>query len=245
MNFILDVHCHTINSGHAYSTIRENAAHAAAVGLTHIGISDHAPAMPGSAHLYAFSNMWCLPDEICGVRVFKGAECNIISETGEIDLPADLLAKMDFVIGSLHRGVFPPQNRDVHTRTMIAAMENNPSLHILGHPGCRFFDIDLEAVVAAAARTHTIIEINNQSLVPGSFRFKGIDVQLEICRLCKKYGVPVLASSDAHFCTSVGELTRAKEVIIAAEMPEEMVLNTSVERFLAAIGRRKNGKISK
>jgi len=238
MDFVLDVHCHTVNSGHAYSTVYENAAHAASIGLTHIGISDHAPAMPGGTHLYTFTNLCTMPEEFCGVRVFKGVECNILSETGELDLPADLLAKMDFVIGSLHRGIFPPSSCEVHTRTLIAAMENNPSLHIIGHPSCLFFDIELESVVAAAARTHTIIEINNQSLDPTSYRFNGMETQLEICRLCKKYGVPVLASSDAHSCTLVGEVSRAKEVILAAEMPEELVLNTSAERFLAAVRRR-------
>lgn len=237
MEFVLDVHCHTINSGHAYSTISENAAHAAAVGLTHIGISDHAPGMPGGTHLYNFSNLWSLPDEINGVRVFKGVECNIMTEAGALDLPADLLAKMDFVIASLHRGTFPPRDREIHTRAMLAAMEG--PMQILGHPGCQFFDIDIEAVIAAAARTHTIIEVNNQSLNPGSYRYNGSEAILKICRLCKEYGVPVLASSDAHFCTSVGELSRAKEVILAAGLDEEQVLNTSIERFLAAIVRKK------
>lgn len=240
MNFVLDVHCHTINSGHAYSTICENAAHAAAIGLTHIGISDHAPAMPGGAHLYNFRNLHTLPDEICGVRVFKGVECNIMNDAGELDLPANLLAKMDFVIASLHRGSFPPTDRDTHTRAMISAMENNPDMHILGHPGCRFFDIDVEAVVAAAARTRTIIEINNQSLTPDSYRFKGREIFLEILNFCKKYEVPVLASSDAHFCTKVGELSLAKEIILASGISEKLVLNTCAEKFLAAVKSKKN-----
>ncbi|MCL2355976.1 MAG: phosphatase [Defluviitaleaceae bacterium] len=232
MNFVLDVHCHTISSGHAYSTITENAAHAAKIGMKYIGISDHGPAMPGGACLYNFTNLWSLPEEINGVRVFKGAECNILSG-GKLDLESNLLAKMEFVIASFHRGTFPPTDKATHTRAAIAAMEND--MHILGHPGDCFFDIDIEAVITAAARTKTIIEINNQSLNPESYRYNGNATVEEILHFCKKKHVPVIASSDAHFSTYVGELSRAKALIEASGINEELVLNTSVERFLTAI----------
>ncbi|MCL1843058.1 MAG: phosphatase [Defluviitaleaceae bacterium] len=240
MNFILDVHCHTVASGHAYSTISENAAHAAKIGLTHIGVSDHAPGMPGGAHIYNFTNLWSLPGEINGVRVLKGAECNIMNETGTLDLDAWLLAKMDFVIASFHRGTFPPAGHETHTRAAIAAMENNPDMHILGHPGCHFFPINVQAVVSAAARTHTIIEINNQSLNPESFRFNGDTAILQMLKFCNEYNVPVLASSDAHICTNVGELSRAKKVILASGIKENLVLNTCEKRFLSAIAKKRN-----
>jgi putative hydrolase len=195
--------------------------------------------MPGGAHLYNFTNLWCLPEVINGVRVFKGVECNIMSVEGELDLRASLLAKMDFVIASFHRGTFPPSNKKRHTLAMISAMENNPDLHILGHPGDCFFDIDIEAVVKAAARTRTIIEINNQSLNPESYRFNGQKTILKILSYCKEHNVSVIASSDAHFSTYVGELTRAKDLILSSGINEELVLNTSVKRFLAAIERKR------
>lgn len=239
MNYVLDVHCHTVLSGHAYSTVSENAAHAAKIGLKYIGVSDHAPAMPGAACLYNFTNLWSLPDEIHGVRVFKGAECNILSARGKLDLDADLLAKMEFVIASFHRGTFAPSDMETHTRAIVSAMENNRDMHILGHPGDKFFNIDVETVIKAAARTHTIIEINNQSLNPRSYRHNGDETAREILRFCKELNVPVLASSDAHFCTYVGENGRAKALIEAAGIGEEFVLNTSVERFLAAIAKKR------
>jgi putative hydrolase len=234
MDFVLDVHCHTVNSGHAYSTVSENAAHAAKIGLKYIGIADHAPGMPGGAHLYNFTNLWSLPAVINGVRVFKGVECNIMDVNGSLDLSADLLDKMEFVIASFHRGSYPPTNRETHTRAVIAAMENK-NMHIWGHPYDLFFDVDITAVIEAAARTRTIIEINNQSFNPDSHRFKGQEIGMKILELCKKLKIPVLASSDAHFCADVGNLERAKEMILAARLDEEQVLNTSTERFLAAI----------
>lgn len=238
MNFTLDIHCHTVNSGHAYSTITENAAHAASIGLTHIGISDHGPGMPGGAHLYHFTNIWVLPDVINGVRVFKGAEVNISNPEGKLDLEDQWLSKMDFVIASMHRGVFPPADRETHTRALINAMEN-PHVHILGHPADAWFEIDVEAVVIAAARTNTIIEINEKTLDPDSYRHVGEGLFAKMITLCKQHKVPVLASSDAHFSTLVGDFHRAKALIEKMDMDENLVMNTGHDRLLSAIARKK------
>ena len=239
MKFILDVHCHTVNSGHAYSTVSENAAHAAAIGLTHIGMADHGPAMPGGAHLYHFLNLDVIPDFIHGVRVLKGVEANIISYDGELDLPRAALARLDFVIASLHRGVLPTASRNSNTKAIIGAMEN-PAVHIIGHSNNIAYPIDVQAVVEAAARTRTIIEINNHSLIPGSFRFDGDEEIVQTINLCKEYGVKMLVSSDAHFSTSVGDFEMAKQLVETAAVPEELIVNTSIERFFEAIKAKKD-----
>lgn len=240
MNFILDPHTHTIASGHAYSTVSENAAHAASVGLTHIGLTDHGPDMPGGAHLYAFSNQGCLPDYIYGVRVLKSAEVNIVNESGKLDIPSTILKRMDYCIASLHRGIIKPTNKETHTSIVIKAMEK-PLVNILGHLGCVHFDIDMEAVIIAAARTGTIIEINSQTLNPSSIRYDGEDKQLQMIELCKEHKVPIVASSDAHFCTLVGEMNKAKTLIEKVGMPQELVLNTDINLFFAAVKNKKEG----
>ena len=238
MKYELDVHCHTVNSGHGYSTVSENAAHAASIGLKYIGVADHGPRMPGGAHLYYFSNLWILPEIINGVRVFKGAEANIINPEGKLDMPDYILAKLEFVIASMHRGVIPPSNKSDHTSAMVNAMEN-PNVHILGHPGDFCYDIDIEAVIRQASRTNTIIEINNASLNPGSHRFQGDDIFIDILTLCKELNVPVLASSDAHYCTLVGGIDQALAVINKVGISSEHLLNTSAANFLAAIERKR------
>jgi putative hydrolase len=238
MKFILDVHLHTISSGHAYSSATENAAHAASIGLTHIGIADHGPAMPGAPPFYYFGNMKVLPEYMMGVRVLKGCEVNILDTNGAIDLDEEIMAQMDFIIAAMHRGVIPPTNKIDHTRAMIGAMENR-LVSILGHPGDSFFDIDFEAVVAAAARTHTIIEINNQTLNPISFRYSGDEPQRKLLRLCKEYGVNILASSDAHYHTKVGDMEQTKALILEAEIPPEQVLNINAELFFTAVAKKR------
>ena len=241
MNFILDVHCHTVASSHAYSTIAENAAHAASIGLTHIAITDHGPDMPGGAHIYAFANQRIIPDYIHGVRVFKSAEVNILDENGKVDVHSEFLKRMDFAIASMHRSVFKPTTKEIHTKAMVNVMEL-PYINILGHPCDIHYDFDMEAVVAAAARTHTIIEINNASLSPLSVRYDGDETHRQLLELCKTYSVPIIASSDAHYATLVGDVAIAKALIQEVGLPEEQVLNTSAERFMAAVARKRGNK---
>ena len=50
MNIYMDMHTHTIESGHGYSTLKENIEAAQEQGLKYLGLSEHAPAMPGGPH---------------------------------------------------------------------------------------------------------------------------------------------------------------------------------------------------
>jgi putative hydrolase len=190
--------------------------------------------MPGGAHRYHFGNLSALPDIINGVKILKGIEANILNRDGELDFPNQYLTIMDFVIASMHREVIIPADCASNTAALINAAEN-PTVNILGHPTNIIYEIDIEAVVKAAAKTHTIIEINEQSLVPGSFRFYGEEPLIEMLALCKEYGAQIIASSDAHYHTSVGDFSRSKPLIIAAGIPEEQIVNTSAERFLNAV----------
>ena len=145
---------------------------------------------------------------------------------------------MDFVIASLHRSVYTPNNKANHTQALIKAMEN-PNVHIIGHPIDVHYDLDIKAVAEAAARTLTILEINNQSLNPIGFRYEGEERHMQLLELCKQYGIPVLAGSDAHFCTEVGEMWRAITLIEAVGLPCCQVLNTDVELLYRAIGKKR------
>ena len=78
----LDLHTHTVVSGHAYSTLNENIAAAREHGLTIYGVSDHTPKMPGSTHLFYFRNLHVVPEFVQGIRVLKGAELNVMDVEG-------------------------------------------------------------------------------------------------------------------------------------------------------------------
>ena len=231
MKIVLDTHAHTLASGHAYNTIREMAKAAADKGLEAIALTDHAPDMPGSCHLFYFQNLRVVPRNQCGVKLFLGTEANILDENGSVDLPDSVLAEMDLVIASSH----PPCDKGAQTKmditnAYLAAMEN-PHIDIIGHPDDGRFMVDYEAIVKKAKETHTLLELNNSSLRPGGFRVNTRENDLEMLRLCKKYEVPISIGSDAHVDVDLAGFDLAMEVLKECEFPEELVVNTSLERL--------------
>ena len=230
MKYVLDAHTHTIASGHAYSTIMENAAYAAEAGLELLGITDHAPALAGGTQPSYFLNFSTIPREISGVEIYMGAELNIMDYDGNIDLDEFYLQRMDYAIASLHPPCIPFGTMEENTNAVLKAMEN-PYVKILGHPGDPRYPIDCKAIVDKAVETETLIEINDASLIPNGFR-KGSEVYIgEILKLCQKKNFPVILASDAHFATHIGKFDNALRLINEAGFPEELIINRSKELF--------------
>lgn len=83
---VLDLHTHTIVSGHAYCTLREMAKAASEKGLELLGITEHAPKMPGTCHKFYFENLRIVPREMYGIELLLGSEVNILDAQGTVDL---------------------------------------------------------------------------------------------------------------------------------------------------------------
>ena len=75
---VLDVHTHTLASGHAYNTIMEMAKAASEKGMELLGITEHAPAMPGTCHEFYFLNLKVLKRSLYGITVLFGAEAMML-----------------------------------------------------------------------------------------------------------------------------------------------------------------------
>lgn len=228
------MHTHTISSGHAYSTVNELAAEAARKGLLALAITDHGPALPGGPHIYHFGAMRFIPETICGVRILRGVEANIIDRRGTLDLPEHYLRKLDFVMAGLHEGCgFDGEERDSYTEAVINAMEN-PLVRAVSHPGNPIFPLDYQAVVAAARRTGTALELNNTSF---SISRKGSRPNCEeLARLIASLGAPMVIGSDAHIAQMVGVFDDAVAAVEAAGIPASQVVNSSLEQLLRFLG---------
>lgn len=87
MELLVALRTHTVSSGHAYSTITENALVASRRGLKLLGMTDHGPSMPGVPHLYHFGNLSIILKEISGIKILPGVEANIVNHEGELDIP--------------------------------------------------------------------------------------------------------------------------------------------------------------
>lgn len=234
MRDVLDVHTHTLASGHAYSTIWEMARAAKEKGLALLGITEHAPRTQGSCQPIYFLNLKVLPEEIEGIRVLHGVELNILNENGEVDLPEFILREMELGIASMHSDCFCSGTREYNTRSCIQAMKN-PYVNILGHPDDGNFPVDYELLVKAAKEYHVLLEVNNNSLKPGSFRKDTRKNDAQMLRLCKEMKVPVIMSSDAHVHTDVGRHERALALLEELDFPEELVANRSTDALMEYI----------
>lgn len=230
----IDMHTHTISSGHAYSTITENAAYAKSIGLEMIGMTDHGPKMPGSCGYLHFLNMKILPEYIEGIRVLKGIELNILNTEGKVDMKNNILKRLDYAIASLHIPCIEPMDIDECTQALVNTIKN-PFVKIIGHPGDPRYPLDVKTVVSCARDNNTLLEINNASFNEGNSRRGGESIAVEILEECKKQSMPVILGSDAHFHTQIGNFNNIKPLLEMAEFPDELVINTMPERFLDII----------
>lgn len=231
MKYLLDVHCHSVSSGHAYSTVTENINYAKGIGLKLLAITDHAPKMPGSCGNFHFLNLNVLPKKVDDLEILTGVELNILDVDGTIDLPNSALKLLDVKIASLHPPCIPPsENIDDNTQAVINAMKN-PLINIIGHLGDPRYPINIEEVVKASLETNTLIEINNSSLSPNNSRAGGEDTILEILNVCKKLNAPVILGSDAHYHTYIGDFNNIIPFLDKCDFPEELIVNTSIEKF--------------
>ncbi len=231
MVIIADTHTHTIASTHAYSTLLENVAHAKKIGIKLIASTDHCPALPGAPQLWYFHNMKAFPDVINGVGVLKGCECNILDYKGNLDMTQKDLERLDWVIASFHNQVCEPGTPEQHTNAYLEVAKN-PHIDVIGHCGDQRFRFDYERVIPVFKEYGKLVEINNHSFTsrPGS------DVNCrEIARLCKKYELPVVVSTDAHFCTEIGEFSKSIALLQELDFPEHLVMNADFDRFMELV----------
>ncbi|KMT23197.1 phosphatase [Clostridium cylindrosporum] len=224
MKAILDVHVHTISSGHAYSTIKENIDEAAKKGIKILGISDHAPTMPGSSDIIHFQNLRVLKETINGVRILKGIEANIIDFEGNIDVSDNVLEELDYAIASIHPPCIKVGECEENTNSLIKAMEN-PYIKIIGHPDDNRVPINYEALVKAAKDNGVLLEVNNSSLNPNAHRVGARENVKTMLRLCKEHEVMIILGSDSHIYYDVGEFANCIDVLEEADFPSKLVLN--------------------
>ena len=236
MKAIIDMHTHTVASGHAYSTLHENVQFAKKHGIKILGISDHGPDMPGGPQLYFFNNLKVVPKGIDGVSVLKGMEANIVDVDGNLDkLDPRALPGLDYLIASLHTICIEPSTKEDNTKAILNAMEQE-KVKIIGHPDDARYPLDYEAIVKRAKEKNILLEVNNSSLSPNTFR-KGARENVKIyLELCKKYGVRIIMGTDSHICYDIGIFDYAEQLIEEIDFPKELVINYWEDQIIEFFG---------
>lgn len=235
MRLEADLHIHTVASGHAFSTVREVVQAAREKKLKGIALLDHGPAVPGGAHEYYFSNLIVLPDYIEGVRVFKGAEANIVDERGSLDISDYTLQLLEFVGVSFHPDCgYEAQDVVKNTEVLLRALEN-PHVAMICHPCVPGFELDIREIVRAAAEKNVLIEINNFSFHNLSFRAPAMEDNIRLLEVCAEENCPVAVNSDAHYHDLVGDVSLAERVIKEMDFPQELIVNTDLKKVFSFV----------
>ncbi|KHD37720.1 hydrolase [Clostridium acetobutylicum] len=240
MEYLIDLHTHTIVSGHAYTTLLENIKQASQIGIKILGTSEHGPKMPGAPHIWYFGNMNKVPRKIYDVTVLRGCEADILNSNGDLDIPERIQNELDYIIASLHDVCIEPGTIEDNTKALLNAM-NNPNIDILGHIGNPIYPIDIDAVVSKAKEKNVLIEINNGSL-SGS-REGSHDNCKKIAQACKKKGVKVILGTDSHISFTIGNFDKVQKLLDSVDMPKELIMNTDEKKiveYLKAKGKLKN-----
>jgi DNA polymerase (family 10) len=236
-----DLHMHSTASD-GKEEIRAMAAAARAAGHEYIAITDHtqslamANGLDERRMLEHAARIRAIDAEGLGIRVLAGAECDIRSD-GSLDLADDCLAALDLVVASVHSAF--GLDRDQMTARLLRAIAH-PSVDILGHPtGRRLlkrppYDVDMDAVLDAAAKHGVAVEINCQ--------VERLDLNEVQAAMARQRGVPLVISSDAHTSRALANLRWGVLVARRAWLTPADVLNTRpLDAFRAAL-RRNRGR---
>ncbi|MDI6777935.1 MAG: DNA polymerase/3'-5' exonuclease PolX [Patescibacteria group bacterium] len=194
---ISDLQMHTTYSDGAH-TIEEMAETATRLGRKYIAITDHVGHLKiaGAMDVRTIERQWREIEKVDSkmkkIRILKGCEVDI-NPDGTIALPDKYLAKFDIVLGSIHSNF--KMSRVEMTKRLIRAMEN-PHVDIISHPTGRVihkrsgYELDMEKIFRAAARTKTILEVN---CYPDRLDLNDMNIRRAI-----EHGVKISFGTDSH-----------------------------------------------
>jgi DNA polymerase (family 10) len=222
-----DLHCHTTLSD-GRNTLAEMAAAARERGYSYLAITDHS-ATHGFGNDVQADALLRRVEEIAaynaehGTRRFRllaGSEVNIAPDGG-LDYDDDVLERLDWVIASVHTSF--RMKKQTMTDRIVEAVRN-PLVSCLGHPSGRMllrrepYDLDIEAIVGAAAEAGTMIEINGNP--------NRRDLNDHNARLAAEAGVPIVCNTDAHRTSTLANMAYAVATARRAGLTAGQVANT-------------------
>jgi DNA polymerase (family 10) len=220
-----DLHSHTLASD-GLDSIEDMAKAARALGYEYLAITDHSSGrmIPVDKKLDRVKRQMAeikrINDSSLGIYLLNGVEVDIKAD-GSLDLPEDVLAGLDIVIGSVHSSFL--QDRAQMTRRIIGAIEN-PNIDIIGHPTCRKIgerepvDVDLEAVYRAAAKHGKVLEINAMP--------ERLDLNDLHAYRARELGVTLSVGTDSHATVHLALMKYGIGVARRAWCQSKDILNT-------------------
>jgi DNA polymerase (family 10) len=184
-----DLHTHTDWSSDGKNTLEEMVAAAVARGYDYYAITDHSHYLRDGRLAEQLEEIERVRKQFPKLRILAGVEANIRTN-GEVDVPEEELALLDWVVASVHNA---PENRP--TERVLEAMDN-PYVDCIGHLTGRRIrtrgprDVNVERVVEKALEVGCFLEINGQP--------DRLDLRDVHARAAKEAGLKLVVNSDAH-----------------------------------------------
>lgn len=239
MRIFKDIHTHTIYSD-GKSKMEENVISAINKGLKTIGISDHGYMHLGFGVKYEDypkmrEEIDMLKEKYKEIEILFGVECNILDNTGRIDLDDYIRKYVDYVIAGYHFGSTPTRMRGVknhvfnyikpfkrfeieyNTDAIVNTIKNN-DVDIIAHPGDKGA-VDIERIAEVAEKKGTILEINERHR----------NLTYEQLLVTKNYDIKYIISSDAHLASKVGVVDDAISRAIRSGIDLTKIINLEVD----------------
>jgi len=220
-----DFHVHT-DWSEGSNTLAEMATAAQKLGYEYIAVTDHSKAL-GVAHGLSEERMLAQIKEIhklnntfSDFHILSGVEVDIKADAS-LDLPDSILKQCDVVVAALHTG--QRQTRREITGRLIIAMENE-NVDIIAHPTGRIigereaYDVDIDAMLDAAADTGTVLEIN---AYPNRLDLSDVNA-----RKAKNKGVKIAIGTDAHNTGHLGLMEFGVDVARRGWLEKGDIMNT-------------------
>lgn len=223
----VDLHTHTIVSGHATNTIFEMIQIAHEKGLELLGLTEHGPKVEGGPIASYFHHSVKLPRRLFGLDFMMGCEADIMDVNGQLDLNDRHLRLQDIVLAGIHREAgWAITSPEENSKSIIEVMKN-PLVHFISHPCDSAVRIDVEKVVKASYEYQIPLEVNCLHL--GYYVSRGVDVEDIRCmiRLVRDYKWKLIVSSDAHVATMIGDDSIIDRLKLRELLSEDIILNTS------------------
>lgn len=232
-----DMHSHTTLSD-GKSSAEDMALAARERGYEYLAFTDHS-----SSHGFGddvqpdelerqIEHVRELNERIDGIELLIGTETNILPD-GSVDYDDDLLSRLDWVVASVHTAFRMSEAK--MTERMVAAIEH-PWVDAIGHPTGRKiqkrrpYEVDVEGLIEAAARTGTMLEIN---AAPDRR-----DLNEHYARAAARAGVWILVNADAHSIPNMDLMRYGVATARRAWLTAEQVANTRPWPELAKLRKR-------
>jgi DNA polymerase (family X) len=212
-----DLHTHTTWSADGKNTLEEMVAAAAARGYEYYAITDHSHYLREGRLAAQLEEIESVRERFPKLHILAGVEANIRSN-GDVDVPVEELARLDWVVASVHQA---PHTRP--TERVLEAMEN-PYVDCIGHLTGRRIgkrgprDVDVERVIEKALETGVVLELNGQP--------DRLDLRDVHARAAKEAGLKLVVSSDAHRIPAQGYVELAIGQARRGWLTKDDLLNT-------------------